>query len=68
MELTLLTEMGETYVVEIDPEMELENVMALIEAEVRYYRPLTFLSLFINWKALYRLTTPIYHVILTPDT
>jgi len=34
MELTFSTELGEYYVVEIDENMELENVMALLEAEV----------------------------------
>ena len=34
MELTFFTELGESYVVEIDENMELENVMALLEAEV----------------------------------
>ncbi|KJA29638.1 hypothetical protein HYPSUDRAFT_226490 [Hypholoma sublateritium FD-334 SS-4] len=35
MELTFVTDLGQTFVVEIDPNMELENVMALLEAEVR---------------------------------
>jgi len=34
MELTFLTDIGETFVLEIDPSMELENVMALLESEV----------------------------------
>ena len=34
MELTFVTDMGHTFTVEIDPNMELENVMALLEAEV----------------------------------
>jgi len=34
MELTFFTELGESFVVEIDENMELENVMALLEAEV----------------------------------
>lgn len=34
MELTFSTELGEYYAVEIDENMELENVMALLEAEV----------------------------------
>lgn len=34
MELTFVTELGESYVVEIDENMELENVMALLEVEV----------------------------------
>ncbi|KAJ8502336.1 hypothetical protein ONZ45_g11862 [Pleurotus djamor] len=33
MELTFITELGSSFVVEIDPNMELENVMALLEAE-----------------------------------
>lgn len=35
MELTFMTELGQSFVIEIDPNMELENVMALLEAEVR---------------------------------
>lgn len=35
MELTFVTDMGQTFVVDIDESMELENVMALLEAEVR---------------------------------
>ena len=35
MELTFVTDLGGTSTVEIDPNMELENVMALLEAEVR---------------------------------
>jgi hypothetical protein len=35
MELTFVTDIGQTFVVDIDPSMELENVMALLEAEVR---------------------------------
>jgi DNA damage-inducible protein 1 len=34
MELTFVTDLGHPFVVEIDPNMELENVMALLEAEV----------------------------------
>lgn len=34
MELTFVTDLGQSFVVEIDPNMELENVMALLEAEV----------------------------------
>jgi hypothetical protein len=36
MELTFVTDLGQSFVVEIDPNMELENVMALLEAEVRH--------------------------------
>lgn len=35
MELTFITELGQSFVIEIDPNMELENVMALLEVEVR---------------------------------
>ena len=34
MELTFLNDLGQSFVVEIDPNMELENVMALLEVEV----------------------------------
>ena len=34
MELTFVTDLGQSFVIEIDPNMELENVMALLEAEV----------------------------------
>jgi len=33
MELTFVNDFGQTFVIEIDPNMELENVMALLEAE-----------------------------------
>ncbi|OCH95925.1 hypothetical protein OBBRIDRAFT_445220 [Obba rivulosa] len=33
MELTFLNDLGQSFVIEIDPNMELENVMALLEAE-----------------------------------
>ncbi|KAH8096664.1 hypothetical protein BXZ70DRAFT_328648 [Cristinia sonorae] len=33
MKLTFATDLGQSFVVEIDPDMELENVMALLEAE-----------------------------------
>lgn len=35
MELTFVTDLGQSFVIEIDPNMELESVMALLEAEVR---------------------------------
>jgi DNA damage-inducible protein 1 len=34
MELTFVNDLGQSFVVEIDPNMELENVMVLLEAEV----------------------------------
>jgi hypothetical protein len=34
MRVTFATEIGDSYTVEIDPQMELENIMALLEAEV----------------------------------
>lgn len=33
-----MTDLGETYTIEIDSKMELENVMALLEAEVSGFR------------------------------
>ncbi|KAI0268227.1 hypothetical protein BC834DRAFT_682250 [Gloeopeniophorella convolvens] len=33
MRLTFVNDLGQSFVVEIDPDMELENVMALLEAE-----------------------------------
>ncbi|KAK0461688.1 snare binding protein [Desarmillaria tabescens] len=33
MELTFVNDLGHSFVIEIDPQMELENVMALLEAE-----------------------------------
>jgi len=33
MRLTFVNDLGQTYIVDIDPDMELENVMALLEAE-----------------------------------
>ena len=35
MKLTVVNDLGQTFVVEVDPNMELENVMALLEAQVR---------------------------------
>ena len=37
MELTFVTDLGHTFVVEIDPNMELGTVMVLLEAEVRLF-------------------------------
>lgn len=34
MELTFVNDLGQSFLVEIDSDMELENVMALLEAEV----------------------------------
>ena len=34
MKLTFMTDIGQSFDVEIDPQMELENIMALLEAEV----------------------------------
>jgi len=36
MELTFVTDLGNTFVVEIDANMELGNVMVLLEAEVSF--------------------------------
>jgi hypothetical protein len=38
MELTFVTDLGQSFTIEIDPKMELENVMALLEAEVSGFR------------------------------
>ncbi|PPQ63164.1 hypothetical protein CVT24_005804 [Panaeolus cyanescens] len=48
MELTFVTDLGETFAVEIDPNMELENVMALLEAEVSRLLPLLSISSFLS--------------------
>lgn len=34
MHLTFVTDLGQSYVIEVDPQMELENIMALLEADV----------------------------------
>jgi DNA damage-inducible protein 1 len=34
MQITFVTDIGESYALEIDPNMEMENIMALLEAEV----------------------------------
>ena len=39
MELTFVNDFGQSFVVEIDPNMVLENVMALLEAEVSGHLP-----------------------------
>ncbi|KAG8993034.1 DNA damage-inducible protein 1 [Tulasnella sp. JGI-2019a] len=36
MRLTFVTDLGQTYVIEVDPQMELENIMALLEADSEY--------------------------------
>ena len=36
MKLTFVTDIGQSFEVEIDAQMELENIMALLEAEVRH--------------------------------
>ena len=36
MELTFATDLGHTFVVEMDPNMELGTVMVLLEAEVNF--------------------------------
>ena len=37
MLITFVTDIGESYGLEIDPNMEMENIMALLEAEVMHY-------------------------------
>ncbi|KAG8982064.1 DNA damage-inducible protein 1 [Tulasnella sp. 425] len=39
MRLTFFTDMGQSYVIEVDPQMELENIMALLEAEAKIPAP-----------------------------
>lgn len=34
MRITFITDVGQSYVIEVDPQMELENIMALLEADV----------------------------------
>jgi hypothetical protein len=34
MRITFVTDLGSSFEVEIDPQMEIENIMALLEAEV----------------------------------
>lgn len=38
MRLTFTTDMGQPFVIEIDSQMSLEDIMALLEAEVRFVR------------------------------
>lgn len=48
MLLTFVNDLGQSFTVEIDPDMELENVMALIEVEVRpskSHSPFTVLNI-----------------------
>ena len=35
MHLIFVTDIGESYTLDVDPNMEMENIMALLEAEVR---------------------------------
>ena len=35
MRLTFVNDMGQSFVIEIDPQMSLEDIMALLEVEVR---------------------------------
>lgn len=35
MQLTFVNDKGQTYVIEVDPEMKLEDIMALLEVEAR---------------------------------
>ena len=34
MKLTFVTDVGQSYMIEVDPQMELENIMALLELDV----------------------------------
>ena len=44
MRLTFVNDSGQSYVIEVDRELELENVMALLEAEVNNLDPLQYLA------------------------
>ena len=44
MKVTVLNDVGTMYDLEIDPQMSLENMMALLEAEVRPRPPPYFTS------------------------
>jgi len=35
MQLIFVTDIGESYTLDVDPNMEMENIMALLEVEVR---------------------------------
>lgn len=63
MELTFMTDVGQTFVVEIDPNMELENVMALLEAEVRHSLTLTHPPPY-HSVALYLISLPSQNAVL----
>lgn len=45
MRLTFFTETGQTYAIEIDPHMELEDIMALLEVEVVQYQSYLYTQL-----------------------
>lgn len=53
MLLTFVNDLGQSFVVEIDPDMELENVMALLEAEVCISTPPYDRSLYSSWLVRY---------------
>ena len=41
MRITFINDVGQSFVIEIDPQMSLEDIMALLEAEVRHLLCLT---------------------------
>lgn len=57
MKITVLNDVGDMYDLEIDPQMSLENMMALLEAEVRStFTPLTKITE--NETIIYSLASP----------
>ena len=64
MELTFVNDLGQSFVVEIDPNMELENVMVLVEAEAGVYcvvhKLLKYSELLLHFSLVYRSTSSLY--------
>lgn len=48
MQLTFVNDLGQSYSMDIDPGMELENVMALLEAEVCLCYPILSLGFILH--------------------
>jgi hypothetical protein len=64
MQLTFVTDLGQSYAVDIDPDMELENVMALLEAEVSQFtlppiQPITYTCQFSSCLCLLSIMIPL---------
>lgn len=62
MRITFITDIGQSYVIEVDPQMELENIMALLEAEVGP-RPPTPVRIDINDHLVWDTTTRTKYII-----